>query len=137
MVRPLIDIDWEKADELMIAGCNGVQIAGYFGMHPETFYDRVKKEKKIGFTQYLQQKQSKGEALIVAQQYAKALGLTDSGDNTLLIWLGKTRLEQKERPLELEHSLTVNTIDYSNAENHNPPSQIPTEKLSDTSSESS
>lgn len=137
MVRPLIDIDWEKADELMIAGCNGVQIAGYFGMHPETFYDRVKKEKKIGFTQYLQEKHSKGEALLVAHQYAKAIGLTDKGDNTLLIWLGKTRLEQKERPLELEHSLTVNTIDYSSAENHNPPSQIPTEKLSDTSSESS
>lgn len=101
MVRPLTNIDWKKADELMIAGCNGVQIAGYFGIHPDTFYRHVEKEKGVGFTAYLQEKQSKGEALLVAHQYAKALGLTNNGDNTLLVWLGKTRLKQKEHTDEV------------------------------------
>lgn len=92
MVRPLIDIDWKKVDELLISGCNGVQVAGYFAMHPDTFYRRVQQEKKMGFTDYLQEKQSKGEAMLIAKQFAKALG----GDNAMLIWLGKARLKQKE-----------------------------------------
>lgn len=44
----------------------------------------------------MQQKRAKGESILRAHQYAKALGLTDKGDNTLLIWLGKQRLEQRE-----------------------------------------
>jgi len=68
----------------------------FFGIHPDTFYKRVEQEKGVGFSAYLQQMHSKGEALLRAQQYVKALGLSDKGDNTLLIWLGKTRLKQKE-----------------------------------------
>lgn len=101
MVRPLAELDWKKVDELLIAGCNGVQIAGYFGIHPDTLYNHVQRDKKIGFSAYLQEKQSKGEALLIAHQYAKALGLTNNGDNTLLIWLGKTRLKQKEHADEV------------------------------------
>lgn len=96
MVRPLAEIDWVKADELMIAGSDGVEIAGYFGIHPDTFYKHVEKEKGVGFSAYLQQKRSKGDALIRAKQFSKALGLTTEGDNTLLIWLGKARLKQTE-----------------------------------------
>jgi len=100
--RPLKEIDWKKADELMLAGCPGTEIAGFFGIHPDTFYKRVELEKGVGFSAYLQEKQSKGEALLRAQQYAKALGLTDKGNDTLLIWLGKTRLKQKEAQTETE-----------------------------------
>lgn len=94
--HPLKEIDWKKVDELMIAGCLGTEIAAYFGIHPDTFYKRVEKEKGMGFSAYIQEKNSKGESILRAHQYAKALGLTDKGDNTLLIWLGKTRLKQKE-----------------------------------------
>lgn len=90
------EIDWKKADELMIAGCKGTEVAAYFGIHPNTFYRKVEEEKKISFGEYLQEKRSKGDSLLKAQQFAKAMGLTEKGDNTLLIWLGKTRLEQKE-----------------------------------------
>jgi hypothetical protein len=90
------EIDWEKVDQLLIAGCKGTEIAGYLGMHPETLYRRVEEEKKVGFGVYLQEKRSKGDSLLRAHQYAKAMGLTDKGENSLLIWLGKVRLEQKE-----------------------------------------
>lgn len=102
ITKPLIPIDWKKADDLLTAGCHGTEVASYFGMHPETFYDRVKIEKGIGFTEYSSKKKSHGEALIRAQQFKKALGQTEEGDNTLLIWLGKTRLKQELQDLQIK-----------------------------------
>lgn len=98
-------LDWKKIDELLIAGCTGTEIAGYFGIHPDTLYIRCQKEKSMGFSAYAQEKRSKGDSILRAHQYAKALGLTDKGDNTLLIWLGKTRLAQERAEKEFESSL--------------------------------
>ncbi len=94
--RPKTEINWDMVDDLLEAGCSGVQIAGFLGMHPSAFYERCKKDKNVQFAQYSQHKSSKGEALLTKAQYDKALGRIDFGDNTLLIWLGKTRLKQKE-----------------------------------------
>ena len=102
MSRPEKEIDWKKVDELLIAGCLGTEIAPHFNMHPETFYRRVEEKYGMGFTKYSSEKKSHGESLLRAHQYAKALGLTDKGDNTLLIWLGKNRLKQKENPDQVE-----------------------------------
>lgn len=99
MSRPEIKIDWKRVDELLEAGCLGTEIAAHIGMHPETFYDRVLKEKKIGFTDYSTQKRSCGDGLIREAQYKKALKRLD---NTMLIWLGKQRLGQKETPYETQ-----------------------------------
>lgn len=100
MARPEKPIDWKKVDDLLIAGCLGTEIAACFDMHPSTFYLKVEEKYKMGFTQYSSEKKSQGESILRAHQYAKALGLTDKGDNTLLIWLGKTRLKQKEHGSE-------------------------------------
>lgn len=94
--RPLKHIDWELVDEFLLAGCTGTEIASHFDMHPETFYDRVAAEKGTGFTDYSSQKRCKGQSILRYAQYKKAIGATDKGDNTLLIWLGKQRLNQKE-----------------------------------------
>lgn len=94
--RPEKKIDWERVDELLEAGCLGTEIAPHFDMHHDTFYRRVEMEKGTSFTAYSLEKKSKGESLLREVQYNKALGRTEKGDNTLLIWLGKTRLEQRE-----------------------------------------
>jgi len=94
--RPKAEIDWNMVDQLLEAGCSGAQIAGYFGVVADTIYERCKIEKEMQFSAYSHQKSSKGEALLTKAQYEKALGKSDQGDNTLLIWLGKTRLKQKE-----------------------------------------
>jgi hypothetical protein len=54
----------------------------------------------MGFTAYSQQKRAKGESDLRLAQHLKALGKTKKGDNTLLIWLGKQRLNQKENAQE-------------------------------------
>lgn len=96
MCRTEAEIDWKKVDDLMVSGCPGTEIAAYFGIHPDTFYKRVEKQYNMGFSAYLHEKRSKGEALLRAKQFAKALGLSKDGDNMMLIWLGKNRLGQKE-----------------------------------------
>lgn len=94
--RPQIPIDWEKVDKLLEAGCLGTEIAANFAMHYQTFYDRVVQQYGVSFTEYSQEKRAKGESLLRQVQYDKATGHSKKGDNTMLIWLGKQRLNQKE-----------------------------------------
>lgn len=92
MSRPEKIIDWELVDQLLIAGCLGTEIAAHFGMNANTFYNRVSDEYNMGFSEYSQQKKSHGDSLIRKAQFDKAL----ERDNTMMIWLGKQRLGQKE-----------------------------------------
>lgn len=93
MCRTPIPVDWKRVDELLEAGCTGVEIAAYFAMHPNTFYDKVAFKYKITFTEYLQQKRSRGDCFLREAQYLKAI---KNKDNSILIWLGKQRLGQKD-----------------------------------------
>jgi hypothetical protein len=102
--RPEIPINWERVDELLEAGCYGTEIAPIFGMHHETFYDRVYKEYGVGFTEYSCAKKAKGESALREAQYNKALGKSKKGDNAMLIWLGKQRLNQRESIVEFSVS---------------------------------
>ena len=90
--RPQIPIDWDYVDKLLISGCTGTEIASSIGCHHQTFYDRVQLEKGMLFTEYSQQKKEKGDTILRQAQFAKAA----KGDNTMLIWLGKLRLGQRD-----------------------------------------
>ncbi len=81
---------------MLKAGCYGTEIAANFDMHEETFYNRVQEKYGMGFTAYSSEKRKAGESLLRIKQFEKALGITTTGDNTLLIWLGKQRLNQRE-----------------------------------------
>jgi hypothetical protein len=94
--RPSKPINWELVDELLLSGCLGTEIAPHFDMHPHTFYDRVELEYGITFTEYSSEKKAKGESILRHTQFKKAIGEIDKGDNALLIWLGKQRLQQRE-----------------------------------------
>ncbi len=94
MSRPEKKIDWKRVDELLMAGCMGTEIAAHFDMHPNTFYNHVSEKFKISFSEYSAQKRQCGDICLREAQYLKAL----SGDNTMLVWLGKNRLKQTETP---------------------------------------
>jgi hypothetical protein len=120
MSRPEIPIDWDKVDHLLKAGCLGTELAATFAMHPTTFYRRVEEKHSMSFTEFMQQRRADGDAAIRARQYEKALGTTDLGDNTMLIWLGKNRLGQRnedklslvtdEQKAKLDN--TMDMVDY-------------------------
>ncbi len=94
--RPKAEINWQYVDSLLEGGCSGVEIASEIGINPNTLYARCVIDNNIEFSVYSQQKSAKGEAKLRMQQYRKALGLTEAGDNTMLVWLGKNRLNQRE-----------------------------------------
>lgn len=91
-------VNWDLVDTLLMSGCTGTEIASHFNLHHDTFFRKLEKEKGVAFTAYCQEKRSKGDSLIKHQQFLKALGKTNEGDNTMLVWLGKNRLNQKENP---------------------------------------
>ncbi len=102
--RPEKPIDWDLVDTLLVSGCNCVEIAAHFQIHPTNFGIRLEKKYGMGYTTYAYEKRKQGDSLLKHTQYMKALGKSDKGDNTLLIWLGKNRLEQRETPLETNFS---------------------------------
>ncbi len=91
-------IDWAKVDDLLIAGCTGEEVGAYFGFSGESFRAQVADRYGMFFSDYRHSLKQKGESILRAHQFAKALGATKEGDNTLLIWLGKQRLGQTETP---------------------------------------
>lgn len=110
--QPKLNIDWKKVEDLLMSGCMGTGIAAYLGISAQTLYDRCLIEKGILFSQFSQEKKEKGDEILRAHQYAKALGLTEKGDNTLLIWLGKTRLKQSEEKVIDTRQITA--VDLEN-----------------------
>lgn len=91
--RPLIKIDWDMVDHYLMAACNGSEIAALLGCSADTLYNRCAQEKGVTFTAYAQEKKQKGDSILRAAQYKKAI----KGDNTMMVWLGKNRLNQKDR----------------------------------------
>jgi AraC-like DNA-binding protein len=95
-------IDWDIVNELLEAGCTGTEIAANFHIHPDTLYNRVQKEFGITFTAYSAEYDEKGKSLIKLAQYEKAL----EKDNSMLIWVGKQRMGQREPDSKSELDLS-------------------------------
>lgn len=93
MVRPEKQIDWDRVDKLLEAGCHGTEICPYFDLTPERFYERVQEKYGMSFSVYSQEKRQKGDSKLREKQFDKAI----DGDNMMLIWLGKNRLGQKDK----------------------------------------
>ena len=93
-------IDWDKVDNSLRAGSNGVQVAAMLGVHPETLYDRCQEDKKTNFSEYLQQKRQEGNDVLFGLQYK----LAKEGDRGMLIWLGKNRLDQSDKKEIKQHN---------------------------------
>ena len=93
MARPKTEIDWTKVDFYLRAHCDGVGIAGILGIHPDTLYLACQAEFKMGFSEYSQQKKSEGKEILRGKQFQLAV----EGDKTMLVWLGKQYLGQKDK----------------------------------------
>lgn len=92
--HPGYEIDWNKVDYLLEAGCLGTQIAASLGISADTLYNHCMREKGVNFSAYLKEKRAKGDSSLHLKQYEMAM----DGNTTMLLWLGKNRLNQKENP---------------------------------------
>ena len=93
-------IDWNKVDNSLRAGSNGVQFAAMLGIHYNTLVNKCNEEKKCDFSDYLAQKRQEGNDVLFGLQYK----LAKEGDRGMLIWLGKNRLDQSDKKEIKQHN---------------------------------
>lgn len=91
--RPKIKINWEELDKLCEIQCTLVEISNWFSCSEDTIENRVKEEKGETFSEYYKKKASKGKMSLRRKQ----IEVANTGNVTMLIWLGKQYLEQKDK----------------------------------------
>ena len=105
MARPEKPIDWEMVDKLLQAQCNGKEIAAYFNVSAETFYERMQKKHDENFSSYSHRFGSKGLALLKLAQFNKAVVKLNP---SILMLLGKQYLKQTDSPDQSVNESTTN-----------------------------
>lgn len=91
--RPAIAINWELVDYLASIRCTAEEISGACGCDHETLRRHWAKRKSgVALEQHLDEKRALGRASLRRKQFEIAM----SGNVTMLIWLGKQLLDQKD-----------------------------------------
>ncbi len=101
-----IELDWEQMRKLCQIQCTLVEIADWFNCSEDTIERRVKEKYDTTFAEYFKKNGSEGRISLRRKQFEVA----NKGNVTMLIWLGKQHLGQKDRQ-ELtgdEGPLTIN-----------------------------
>lgn len=112
MSKSKSEIDWDQVGEYLRAQCSGVEIASLIGIHENTLYTRCKEDLGLEFVAFSQQKKAEGKEALRKKQYDVAM----QGDKTMLVWLGKQLLGQKDKQeidQKTEHSggITIEVIE--------------------------
>lgn len=93
MGRPLKEIDWVKVEKLCFIHCTGEEIAAIIEVDYDTLVAAIEREYKQTFSEYFKKHSSGGRASLRRMQFKAA----ESGNTTMLVWLGKQHLGQKDR----------------------------------------
>lgn len=93
MGRPLIKIDWKKVQSLCKIQCTGEEIAGVLGIDYDTLNNALIREKDTTFSDYFKKHSAGGRFSLRRRQFK----IAEEGNPTMLIWLGKQYLGQKEK----------------------------------------
>jgi hypothetical protein len=94
MARPLKEIDWQQVNQMCAIHCTGEEQAAVLGIDYDTLNSACKREHKMSFSDYFKQKASHGKMSLRRKQYTTAM----DGNTTMLVWLGKNWLGQRDQP---------------------------------------
>jgi hypothetical protein len=83
--RPKKELDTDMIERLASIFCTNEEISTIVGCHPDTLADN--------FSEYLKKGRDKGKMSLRRMQWEKA----QTGNTTMLIWLGKQMLGQKDK----------------------------------------
>jgi AraC-like DNA-binding protein len=107
--RPRIEIDWDTVNRCCEMFCTGEEIASVLGISYDTLQRAVKGEFGVPFAEYYRLKSVGGLVSLRRAQFQLAM----SGNPTMLIWLGKQRLGQKDTQYQAHSGdLTVRRVQY-------------------------
>ena len=101
MGRPKIEINMFEFDKLCQIHATLIEIAGWFNCSEDTIENYIKKVSKMTFSEYYKNHQGKGKISLRRKQYQAAM----DGNITMLIWLGKQWLGQRDKT-EHEHGIS-------------------------------
>jgi hypothetical protein len=90
--RPRKEVDWDKVDRMCAIHCTGEEQASILDMSYETLNTRCHEEKGMSFLEYFKQKSADGKMSLRRKQFTAAM----DGNTTMLVWLGKNWLGQKD-----------------------------------------
>ena len=91
--RPRKEVDYKSLENLCAIQCSGEECASFLDMDYETLNRILKRDKHGGFKEYFALKGGKGKISLRRAQYQLAV---EKKNPTMLIWLGKQYLGQKE-----------------------------------------
>lgn len=93
MARPRKDINWKAVDAMSIYQATQEEIAAFLGLSVDTLDRAAKRDKGCSYADYLAQKRRAGSVLLRKWQWAAG----QKKNPTMLIWLGKQYLGQKDK----------------------------------------
>lgn len=85
-------IDYVVLDGCCEIQCTGEECASVLGIDYDTLNNRLKEDGNGGFSEYFRQKSANGKKSLRRKQFE----IAEDGNPTMLIWLGKQWLGQKE-----------------------------------------
>lgn len=93
MGRPKKEIDWDLADKSAAMMCTGEEIAHLCCCSYDTLIAQIKEQGYASFSEWFGERSAATLKSLRRKQIDSALG----GNSTMLIWLGKQYLGQKEK----------------------------------------
>jgi len=98
MGAPLKVINWDDLTKLCRMQCTGEEAASFLEVDYDTLNSACKREHGLTFSEYFAEKAPSGRASLRRAQFTLALGSEKTPPNpTMLIWLGKQMLGQKDK----------------------------------------
>ena len=87
------EVDYKTLEKLCAIHCTGEECAAILEMDYDTLNKRLNEDGHDGFSEYFKKKSSSGKMSLRRKQIEVAL----SGNTTMLIWMGKQHLDQKDQ----------------------------------------
>jgi len=91
--QPKILVDWDQVNRMAYIQCTAKEICQVLGISEDTLSRRCKEDHGINTADYLNQKGAGGRMSLRRKQFETAM----SGNVTMMIWLGKNILGQKDK----------------------------------------
>jgi hypothetical protein len=104
--RPQKFIDWKRVEDFLRAGVNQKRICGFLGFDDTTLRKHCIEKYGEEYSTFSTRLYSEGESLIEHVQFEKAM----EGNPTMLQWVGKVRLGQREpenNPYDMPNELHI------------------------------
>ena len=86
--------DWNQVDKMCAIRCTGEEIAGCMSIDYDTLAAACKRDHKMKFSEYIEQKGCMGKMSLRRAQYTNAV---TNMIPSMQIWLGKNWLGQKDK----------------------------------------